>query len=217
MRKGTAISAAALATLAATVAPANAWASPSGPTKVTISVASVNGSGCPTKTASVVVSPDNTAFTVAYSQYTAQAGGNSSPTDGRKNCQISLIVHVPGGFTYAIAATDHRGYASLQSGAIASQKASYYFQGLPTTTPIEHPIPAALKGNWQFGDKIPVPQLIYLPCGAERAFNINTELRVEVGDSDPSKVSFVSMDSTDGDITTTYHFAWEKCPKPKQT
>jgi hypothetical protein len=213
MRKGIAISAAALAALAATAAPASAKVPGThGPTKVTIEVGSVNGSGCPPNTAAVVVSPDKEAFTVTYSQYTAQAGGSSKPTDARKNCQISLIVHVPGGFTYAIASTDHRGYAALQLGAKATQVASYYFQGLPHTAATEHPIPAALKGSWQFTDEVPIPQLIYKPCGTERYFNINTELRVDVGASDESKVSFASMDSTDGSIKTTYHFAWKECP-----
>ena len=45
----------------------------------------------------------------------------------------------------------------------------------------------------------------------QRNFNINTELRVTAG-SDPSKVSFMTMDSTDGDISTVYHLAWKECP-----
>ncbi|MBT2213438.1 DUF4360 domain-containing protein [Actinomadura sp. NEAU-AAG7] len=217
MRKGIAISATALAALGVTAAPTNANASRTvpPPEKVTITVGSVIGSGCPTGTTAFVVSPDREAFTVAYSAYTAQAGGNSQPTDGRKNCQIALSVHVPQGFTYAIASTDHRGYASLQPGAVASQLASYYFQGLPKTTYVEHPIPTGLYGNWQFTDAVEIPQLVYKPCGVERYFNINTELRVAVGTSDASKVSFVAMDSTDGDLRTTYHFSWKTCPKTK--
>jgi hypothetical protein len=35
---------------------------------------------------------------------------------------------------------------------------------------------------------------------------------VNAGTSSPSKVSFMTMDSTDGDISTVYHMAWKECP-----
>ncbi|CAM5378677.1 hypothetical protein SALBM311S_06184 [Streptomyces alboniger] len=38
----------------------------------------MNGSGCPQGTAAVAVSEDNTAFTVTYSDYLAQAGAPPS-------------------------------------------------------------------------------------------------------------------------------------------
>ena len=58
-----------------------------------------------------------------------------------------------------------------------------------------------------------IASLNWEPCGQERNFNINTELRVAAGTSNPkTTTSFLSMDSTDGSITTTYHFAWKTCP-----
>ncbi|MGW7256329.1 DUF4360 domain-containing protein [Streptomyces sp. NPDC054834] len=180
------------------------------PDKIVIDVATVNGSGCPQGTAAVAVSPDNTAFTVTYSDYLAQAGGNSDPTAFRKNCQINLIVHVPQGFTYAIASADYRGFASLQSGASGTQRASYYFQGSSNTAFKNHPFNGPYNDDWQATDSTDWAQLVWAPCGVLRNFNINTELRVAPGSS--GKVSFMTMDSTDGDISTVYHMAWKQCP-----
>src|SRR4051794_21257380 len=87
--------------------PATGTPAPPPNDKITIEVVSVFGSGCPKDTANVVVAPDNTAFTVTYSAYLAQAGAGTTASDGRKNCQLSLNVHVPGGFTYAIASVDY--------------------------------------------------------------------------------------------------------------
>ncbi|MCF3131310.1 DUF4360 domain-containing protein [Streptomyces olivochromogenes] len=182
------------------------------PDKIVIDVATVNGSGCPAGTAAVAVSPDNTAFTVTYSDYLAQAGGNSDPTAFRKNCQLNLIVHVPQGFTYAIASADYRGFASLQSGASSTQRASYYFQGSPNTASKTHPFSGPYNDDWQATDSTDWAQLVWSPCGVLRNFNINTELRVNAGTSAPGKVSFMTMDSTDGDISTVYHLAWKQCP-----
>lgn len=182
------------------------------PDKIVIKVATVNGSGCPQGTTAVAVSEDNTAFTVTYSDYLAQAGGDSDPTASRRNCQLSLVVHVPQGFTYAIASADYRGYAMLQPGASAVQRASYYFQGSSGTVYKTHNFAGAYNDNWQATDTTDWAQLVYAPCGVQRNFNINTELRVNAGTQSPGKVSFMTMDSTDGDISTKYHLAWKECP-----
>lgn len=153
------------------------------PDKIVIKVATVNGSGCPQGTAAVAVSPDNTAFTVTYSDYLAQVGGGAPSTAFRKNCQLNLIVHVPGGFTYAIASVDYRGFASLQRGATGTEKASYYFQGSPDTASRTHAFNGPYEDNWQATDETDWAQLVWAPCGVERNFNINTELRVNRGSS----------------------------------
>ncbi|WP_228974174.1 DUF4360 domain-containing protein [Streptomyces sp. DH12] len=183
------------------------------PDKIVIEIATVNGSGCPAGTAAVAVAPDNTAFTVTYSQYLAQVGVGSKPTDFRKNCQLNLVVHVPHGFTYAVASADYRGYAHLERGASAIQKASYYFQGSPDTAARQHPFNGPYDNNWQATDQTDWGQLVWAPCGVKRNFNINTELRVNAGTSDTAKTnSFIAMDSTDGDIRTVYRLAWKECP-----
>ncbi|MFD7104335.1 DUF4360 domain-containing protein [Streptomyces celluloflavus] len=180
--------------------------------QITIDVATVNGSGCRPGSAAVAIAPDNTAFTVTYSEYLAQAGKDTKPTDSRKNCQIALNVHVPQGFTYAVAKADYRGYAALKPGANGLEQASYYFQGDSDTGRKSHTFTGPADANWQTSDETDVSALVYAPCGEERYFNINTELRVNAGTSDPNTTSYMAMDSTDGSINTTYHFAWKQCP-----
>ena len=190
------------------------WTNPPPPDKIVIDVVTVNGSGCPAGSAAVAVAPDNTAFTVTYSTYLAQVGVGALPTDFRKNCQLDLRVHVPSGFTYAIAEADYRGYAHLETGATGQERANYYFQGNAPTAYVVHPFTAPMDDDWENTDTTSAASLVFEPCGEERDFDINTELRVGAGTSDPkTTTSFVSMDSTDGSITTTYHFAWETCPK----
>lgn len=183
------------------------------PDKITVDVATVNGSGCPAGTAAVAVASDNTAFTVTYSDYLAQVGVGASPTDFRKNCQLGLSIHYPQGFTYAISEADYRGFAHLVDGASGLQRASYYFQGNSATSRISHPFNGPLDDDWQTTDRADGASLVFAPCGEDKILNVNTELRVSAGSSDPgSTTSFMSMDSTDGSIRTTYHFSWKTCP-----
>ncbi|NQE93658.1 DUF4360 domain-containing protein [Nocardia terpenica] len=218
MHKKFAAVSAALFTLAVPMsgAPASgasgpAWTSTPPPDKIVIDVVTVNGTGCPQGTAVVAVALDNTAFTVTYSQYTAKAGSGADPTDFRKNCQLDLRVHVPQGFTYGIASADYRGFAHLELGATALERARYYFQGNSPTQYADHPFTGLMDDDWQETDSTDVGSVVYEPCGEERDFDINTELRVKTGTSDPKTTSFITMDSTDGSIVTTYHFAWKQC------
>jgi hypothetical protein len=177
-----------------------------------ISVASANGSGCPKGSAAIQVSPDNTAFTVTYSEYTASVGPKATPLDFRKNCQLLLDIKVPSGFTFAIASADYRGYASLRDGAYGEQNASYYFQGHSKTTMSQHKFKGPLEDDWQRTDQVAIASTSFLPCGEKRYLNINTDLRVNRGTSDTKKhTNFLSMDSTDAAINTLYRVAWKSC------
>jgi hypothetical protein len=199
---------------AALLSAAPALAAPaSGPSDdMVIDVVSANGSGCPWGTADVSVSPDSKAFTVTYSAFTAQVGVGAKPIDFRKNCQLGLNVHVPQGFTYAIARTDYRGFAHIERGASAAQTSFYYFQGERQTSRIRHAFTGPLDGDWQRSDSVGISSLAFRPCGEERNLNVNTELRVNSGWSNTRKTtSMLTMDSTDGNLDTVYHLAWKKC------
>ncbi|ROO59253.1 uncharacterized protein DUF4360 [Micromonospora sp. Llam0] len=177
---------------------------------VVIDLVAMAGSGCRPGTADVAVSPDNTAFTTIYSDYLVQAGPGISVTEGRRNCQLNVLVHAPAGYTFAIVKVDYRGYGLLSPGAIATQRANYYFQGMTQGTFSSHPIPAPLDDNWMVSDEVPIASVVWHPCGEIRNLNINTELRLSKGSS--TDVSFLTMDSTDGSIETMYHLAWQPCP-----
>ena len=185
------------------------------PGSIDIRLVTVNGSGCPDATgAAVAVAPDHTAFTATYRshRYLAKVGVGAGPTDRRVNCQLSIQFHIPNGFTYAIAKADYRGYAHLARGAWGIEKASYYFQGSPGTVYRQHRINGATDDNFEFTDDTPIAALVWAPCGALRNFNVNTELRVNAGSSDPSRTpSYLTMDSTDLSVHTIYHLAWKHC------
>ncbi|MET8847423.1 DUF4360 domain-containing protein [Amycolatopsis sp. NPDC004625] len=197
--------------LSAFVAPVASGADSVPSEKITLDIKTINGSGCPagTATASADVASDNTAFTVHYTNFTAKAGGGVSALEGRKNCQINVLVHVPQGFTYAIAEADYRGYAHIESGASALEQANYYFTGTAPTARVRHTFPGPFNGVWRAADVTDVDELVFAPCGESRNLNINAELRADAGTS--SAGSFIEMDSEHASVDTIYHFAWKTC------
>jgi hypothetical protein len=179
--------------------------------KVTVEVQTVNGSGCPAGSATVRARADNTAFVVSYNDFLAYAGGGANLVESRKNCQINVRVHVPQGFTYAIAQAEYRGFAHLAAGATAQQIAHYYFSGQSATADSAHSFAGPLTTLWKTVDRADGAALVYAPCGADANLNINTELRVDAGSSKADAVSIVGMDSTRGSVETLFNLSWKKC------
>jgi hypothetical protein len=197
--------------LSALAAPVDSAAATAPTEKITLDVKTINGSGCPagTATASADVASDNTSFTVHYTNFTAKAGGGASALDARKNCQINVLVHVPQGFTYAIAGVEYRGFAHIESGASALEQANYYFAGTSPTARVRHTYPGPFHGVWRASDTTDVAALVFAPCGEDRNLNINAELRADAGTS--SGTSYIEMDSEHASVDTIYHFAWKDC------
>lgn len=181
---------------------------PSG--QISVNLVTLNGSGCPPGSAEVAVSPDNSAFTVTYSDYIVQNGPGTKITDFRKNCQALVQVHVPSGFTYAIAQATYRGFAQLQPGVTLNEKASFFFQGDSLTGTLEHNFNNIDGGDWQATDQAEVASLIFAPCGATRYLAINTALFL-MGNPQNGQQSMASMDSLDASVSTKYNFAWKRC------
>jgi hypothetical protein len=194
------------------VQPAAAAAETAAPAeKITLDVVSVNGSGCPAGTADVTVLSDNTGFRVTYRDFLARAGGGVNAVEFRKNCQLNVQVHIPQGFTFAVASADYSGRARLEGGASALQRTNYYFQGSPDNNYVDHSFAGPLSGVWHTSDETAVTELVYAPCGELRNINVNTELRVYEGTLNANKVSSMSMRVSEGNVDTIVHFAWKQC------
>jgi hypothetical protein len=180
--------------------------------QVIITAATSNGSGCVGGTADVNLLPNNAGFTVTYhSPYLARAGIGASPTDFRKNCQVNLAVDRPEGFTYAVIAASHRGFAHLPAGATGLQRWSHFFQGSSTTRSADHRFTGPFTDNWRTFDRVAPADLLFAPCDAERNLNVNTELRVAAGTSDPRTATFMAPNWSDNRVDASYRFVWKRC------
>jgi len=179
--------------------------------RIIIDVITVNGTGCPAGTAAVSVLPDNTGFTLSYAAYTAQVGVGARSFDFRKNCDLNLLVHAPSGFSYVIASAEYRGFASLAAGAPGLVRGTLFFQGQSPRPFAELRLSGPFENDWAFIDSFDTTGTLS-SCGAQRNLNIRTEVQVNAGTSDPTTTtSLVTMDSTDGAITQTYRFRWQRC------
>lgn len=69
-------------------------------------------------------------MTLIFDAYVASIGKGVAVTENRKNCQLNIQIHYPGGFQFSVLSADYRGYVALDSKAVTgTQKSTYYFSG----------------------------------------------------------------------------------------
>lgn len=180
------------------------------PDEVKIKSISYAGSGCPAGTVAENLSQDKLAFTLLFDSFIAEAGPGVPVREKRKNCQLLVDLEFPQGWTFTIASIDHRGYAALEKKVIGTHKASYYFQGQGQTGTLSTDLKGPKDQDYHFRDLVGLSSVVYAPCGARRALNINTQVQVD-NSANKRASGLMTVDSIDGQVTQIYNLQWKRC------
>lgn len=180
------------------------------PSFVKVSKISYAGSGCPAGSVAENLSADFKAFTLIFDSYFAEVGPGSEFSQRRKNCQINVDLEFPQGWSFTIADIDYRGYAYLERGVSGLQKATYYFQGQRQSANKGTQFFGPFEGDYHARDTVGLGANIWSPCGARRALNINTQVRLENSQDSLAK-GLLTTDSIDGTFETKFSLQWKKC------
>ena len=148
------------------------------------------------------------------SQNTSQKPGPGvSIRDGRRNCQVTLDLHVPQGWQFSLASFDYRGYVFLDEGMQAVHSALYYFQGSGFNGRFASIMDGTIDEDYTFRDEVGLESLEWSRCDASRALNINTAIAVKNIDKAnfPASQGLITNDSIDGQITHVFGIRWRRC------
>lgn len=184
------------------------------PEEVQVRNISYAGSGCAAKTVSTNISPDAKAITLLFAEYSASAGPGIDPLEARKNCQITLDLHTPPGYSYSLFKLDVRGFADLEPSVLGTLKATFYFQGQQISSTFSKTLTGPKSDNYQSSTSTEVNDAVFSSCdGASRALNINTEVSIDNSQA-TSSFGHMTVDSIDGEFTHRYAIKWKKCAEP---
>lgn len=168
------------------------------------------GSGCPAGSVAQNIAPDLQAFTLLFDDYVAEVGPGVSFVQRRKNCQLNIDLDFPQGWSFSILTVDYRGYVALEQRVTGLQQSSYYFQGQVATARLNTPMVGPMDRDFQIRDTLGINAVVWSPCGASRALNINTEIRLS-NSRNPLGFGVMTTDSIDGAVQLIYGFQWRRC------
>jgi hypothetical protein len=215
------------------VSVASAQTSPVDPDPITIEQFTANGTGCPVGSVTTAelsipasaTTPDVHQLSVSYSDFVAQKGPGVQPSDERKNCRLTFVLHVPQGYTFAFLDVEHGGYAQVDPGLVAKQDAVYSVQGQPQINHIKKD--TALKGTiggvdyvsgdgWVRDDNfILAAGPIWAKCGVSAIAHVDQEVSITVDDiTHPPPATAkgqITQDYSDLNLTTIFRWQWKKC------
>lgn len=178
------------------LAPTAAQASAVAP-RITLQVLSAFGGGCPAGTTDVVPNADNTAFSLAYSQFRVYGGDY-------KSCRVVIRVAVPQGWTYAVYSVINRVTPNLAYNGSARLQMNAWFTGYPWNVSDDNSINGPRTSLWTSSSNAGV--LTYAPCNQSLDLIVNDTLRIK----GPASNSAELID-TDVRASTIFNLVWRRC------
>lgn len=176
----------------------------------TINAVTYAGSGCPANSASASLDGEYEAISLTFDKYTAEVGPGSKPSDGRKNCRITVDLRHAADYHYTIHTASVSGYLSLDKHVSATQQLDYSFAGEKGS--------ATFWSNWQgpvaedylFTYDLVPEAMVWSPCGKEASLNANAQVKVD-NSHNKAGSGLITTDTITGKVTMALGLTWQKC------
>lgn len=166
------------------------------------------GNGCPAGSASVTVSPDQSAISVLFDQFITEAGNTTGRRLDRKSCNLSIPVKVPNGYSVAILQVDYRGYNAVPRGAYNRFEAEYFWAGARGPR-ITRQFNGPVNDSYTLTDDLVASTVVWSPCGA----NINMRINASMMSMSNTRMeqTLGTVDSVDLSSGLIYHVQFRRC------
>jgi len=167
------------------------------------------GTGCPQGSVGSFISTDRSTFTLLFDDFVASIGPGVAITDNRQNCQLNINLQYPSGFQYSVFNTVYRGYIDLDVGVSARQEATFYYSGQTAEASTGASFTGPVSNDYEVTDALPISSVVWSPCGATAALNIDSEVRLTT--TSTTAQGEITDDSIDGKIAFVVGVQWQSC------
>ncbi|MEK2646265.1 DUF4360 domain-containing protein [Bdellovibrio sp. BCCA] len=164
------------------------------------------GTGCPAGSASVTLSPDQTALSILFDNYVAEAGGGRRVD--RKSCNISIPVRVPQGYSVSVFQVDYRGFNSVPRGGQARFDAEYFWAGARGPR-VSRTFVGPYNDVYTLTDNLIASAVVWTPCGESVNLRVNTSMMAQTNPR--GEQTLATVDSADITSGVIYHLQWRRC------
>lgn len=174
-----------------------------------VGVPAYGGTGCPAGTASVTLSPDETALSILFDAYLAEAGGSSGKTVDRKSCNVSIPVQVPSGYSVAIFQVDYRGFNLIPAAGAYTRMDTEYFWAGSRGPRFARVYSGPTADNYTLSDGLVAQTMVWAPCGASVNLRVNSSVMAQTNRRQDQ--TMITVDSADLTSGLVYHLQWRRC------
>lgn len=178
-----------------------------GPGEVTIKDATVNGSGCPVGSATVIVTNSHEDGPIDSALVSLDSFVVEKPGKSRKFCNIAIDMKFPLGWSYAIADTFIPGAAVIQEGVRAKVDTSVAFRGTSAKGATKRSQKGHWEGTFHLQDWFDHP--VWSPCG--KVLPVNLKITASLSgkakqEGGPSVIQIGGQEPTQ-----LFNIRWKRC------
>lgn len=175
---------------------------------ITLGEAGYGGSGCPSGSASVTLSPDAKSLSIIFDEFLTEAGRGVGKTIDRKSCNIAIPVHISQGYSVSVIGVDYRGYVFLPNRRAMARFSAEYFLAGSQGPKFSKMFRGAQDTDYTINNDIGVEALVWSACGADVNLRVNASMMLRNSSSEDALATVDSADFTSGII---YQLQWKKC------
>lgn len=193
------------------------------PFPIKIKVIQLAGEGCPSGSASVTLSPDQSSFSILFDELSVDAQATESTVAKSKTCAILLGLKISGPYRLAIVGSDVRGFVSVSESAQASIRVKHHpfmnvALGAPQFMDFSRNFQGPTEENVIMQSRFTnLPMWsncgVHMSNGAENMPYMQINIDINATSNNPAENTLVTIDSLDsGSSQLDYQLAWGHDP-----
>lgn len=170
----------------------------------------IKGNGCNDNSVNVTLSPDNSALTLLFDRFSAEASGNRK--QDRKNCRIIVPIDLQADETISIIQMDFRGFTALPKNGVSDLTVDTYV-GQRSGRPTQARFKGEVEKDFVVTDKVEQFKKAWTPCG--RPLRLHIQAGIDVRSNQKGEQAMIGIDSLDVASGIVYKLERKKCQRQK--
>jgi hypothetical protein len=170
--------------------------------------------GCPKGSYSIVLSPDGSALSLLFDQFTIESSLISDGEIQRKVCRISSPLNLPANHSIGVYKVDYRGFAKLGAKQQAELDVQYFLgpHDKEHGRVFKRKIKGPKEGDYLFSETIGAGQMKQAGCGVAAMLDVSITLSLDA--KRQTSQAMTSLDTTDAAPlgALVFHLNLKKCP-----
>lgn len=179
-----------------------------------------NGTGCPAGTVSAAFAPGTTQFSLLYSAFSLEVGGQEDKKD-RGNCEVIIKLNLPEKTALIVESADFRGYAFLDAGVKARHQievqtgpdklSTFGFDREALRGPMDDNFYLRLERPYSKPNKLHCHRIEKRNQNRKVDAKIKIRTRFHLKGGGPNKLGMITVDSLDGTLEQRYVLGLKTC------